>query len=86
MQCNKTPISRRDLVAHLGAGLTGAAVAFAVPGITQTPHGESTGAPFVDSATKYPKPPYDIHHNIAECLSRFRANPLLALGLASGRT
>lgn len=59
MSSEKTPISRRELVSNLGAGLTGAAMVSAVPALAQTHSEGPTSAPFVDPTTKYPKPPYD---------------------------
>jgi NAD(P)-dependent dehydrogenase (short-subunit alcohol dehydrogenase family) len=57
MNPDQSSISRRALVTRLGAGITGAAIAAAVPA-----EGQSTSngiaAPFVDPTTKYPKPPY----------------------------
>jgi NAD(P)-dependent dehydrogenase (short-subunit alcohol dehydrogenase family) len=59
MSSSNNPISRRDLVTHLGAGFAGATVAAAVPAMAEAPHSEPTVAPFVDPTTKFPKPPYD---------------------------
>lgn len=59
MPSEKNPLSRRDLITTLGAGVAGATVAAAVPAIAQTRPRESFAAPFVDPTTKYPKPPYD---------------------------
>ena len=59
MSSSNNPLSRRDLVTHLGAGIAGATVAAAVPALAEAPKGEATVAPFVDPTTKYPKPPYD---------------------------
>jgi hypothetical protein len=50
-------ISRRTLLARLGAGFTGAAITSALPAKGQTAD-DRTGAPFVDPTRKYPKPPY----------------------------
>ena len=52
------PISRRDLVTHLGAGIAGAAITVAVPNAQAQTAAGNTAAPFVDPTTKYPKPPY----------------------------
>jgi NAD(P)-dependent dehydrogenase (short-subunit alcohol dehydrogenase family) len=49
-------ISRRALVARLGAGATGAALTAAMPAAGQS--SQATSAPFSDPSTKYPKPPY----------------------------
>ncbi len=52
---SESPISRRDLVTHLGAGIAGAALSAAVPSAqAQTANG-NTIAPFVDPTSKYPK-------------------------------
>ncbi len=59
MSFGKNTLSRRDLVSHLGAGITGVAVATALPAMAEGQHSEGTTAPFVDPTTKYPKPPYD---------------------------
>jgi NAD(P)-dependent dehydrogenase (short-subunit alcohol dehydrogenase family) len=42
---------------RMGAGITGAAIAAAIPGEGQASSG-GTAAPFVDPTMKYPKPPY----------------------------
>src|SRR6201996_1720782 len=55
---SENPISRRDLVTHLGAGIAGAALTAAVPAAQAQTSSGSTVAPFVDPTTKYPKPPY----------------------------
>jgi hypothetical protein len=52
------PISRRDLVTHLGAGIACAAITVAVPNAQAQTAAGNTAAPFVDPTTKYPKPPY----------------------------
>jgi NADP-dependent 3-hydroxy acid dehydrogenase YdfG len=52
------PISRRDLVTHLGAGIVGAAITAAVPNAQAQTAVGNTAAPFVDPTSKYPKPPY----------------------------
>jgi NAD(P)-dependent dehydrogenase (short-subunit alcohol dehydrogenase family) len=59
MSSSKNPISRRDVVTNLGAGLAGAALTGAMPAQAQAhTAGGPTAAPFVDPTTKYPKPPY----------------------------
>lgn len=55
---SKDPISRRDLVTHLGAGIAGAAITAAVPSAQAQTSNANTAAPFVDPTSKYPKPPY----------------------------
>jgi NAD(P)-dependent dehydrogenase (short-subunit alcohol dehydrogenase family) len=55
---SENPISRRDLVTHLGAGIAGAAITAAVPAAQAQASTGSTAAPFVDPISKYPKPPY----------------------------
>jgi hypothetical protein len=57
MSSDKT-ISRRDLVASLGAGMAGAALTATVPSASAQASSASSAAPFVDPTTKYPKPPY----------------------------
>src|SRR5882757_9837286 len=57
MNPDQNSISRRTLVSRLGAGITGAAIAAAVPVESQTTNNH-TAAPFTDPTTKYPKPPY----------------------------
>jgi NAD(P)-dependent dehydrogenase (short-subunit alcohol dehydrogenase family) len=54
-------ISRRDVVARLGAGMAGVVVGVAGSAEAQMGTGAkgNTTAPFVDPTTKYPKPPYD---------------------------
>src|ERR1700691_3150630 len=52
------PISRRNLVTHLGAGIAGAAISAAVPNAQAQMAAGNTAAPFVDPTSKYPKPPY----------------------------
>jgi hypothetical protein len=42
------PISRRDLVTHLGAGIAGAAITVAVPNAKAQTAVENTAAPFVN--------------------------------------
>jgi NAD(P)-dependent dehydrogenase (short-subunit alcohol dehydrogenase family) len=59
MSSSNNPVTRRDLVTNLGAGIAGATVAAAVPAMAEAPHCEPTVAPFADPTTKYPKPPYD---------------------------
>jgi NAD(P)-dependent dehydrogenase (short-subunit alcohol dehydrogenase family) len=59
MSSNKSTLSRRDLVAHLGAGIAGAAVVAAVPARAESKQNEDTGSAFVDPTKKYPTPPYD---------------------------
>jgi NAD(P)-dependent dehydrogenase (short-subunit alcohol dehydrogenase family) len=55
---SEAPISRRDLVTHLGAGIAGAALSAAVPSAQAQTMSGNTAAPFVDPTSKYPKPPY----------------------------
>jgi len=55
---SENPISRRDLVTNLGAGIAGAAITAAAPAAQAQTMNHSTAAPFVDPTTKYPKPPY----------------------------
>ncbi|WP_158791998.1 SDR family oxidoreductase [Granulicella sp. L60] len=55
---SESPISRRDLVTRLGAGVAGAALSAAVPGAQAQTTSGNTAAPFVDPTSKYPKPPY----------------------------
>ena len=57
MSADNNPISRRDLVTHLGAGIAGAALTAAAPAAAQAPAGQ-TAAPFVNPDSKYPRPPY----------------------------
>jgi hypothetical protein len=52
------PISRRDLITNLGAGIAGAAITVAVPNAHAQTAAGNTASPFVDPTTKYPKPPY----------------------------
>src|ERR1700759_3468847 len=52
------PISRRDLVTHLGAGIAGAALTAAVPNAQAQTAAGSNASPFVDPTGKYPKPPF----------------------------
>jgi NAD(P)-dependent dehydrogenase (short-subunit alcohol dehydrogenase family) len=53
-------ISRRDVMARLGAGMAGAMVGAAGSAEAQMDGAKgNTSAPFVDPTTKYPKPPYD---------------------------
>src|SRR5580698_4911552 len=52
------PISRRDLVTHLGAGIAGVAITATVPNAQAQTAAGNTAAPFVDPTSKYPKPPY----------------------------
>ncbi|MDW5266847.1 MULTISPECIES: twin-arginine translocation signal domain-containing protein [Acidobacteriaceae] len=54
----ENPISRRDLVTHLGAGIAGAAITSAIPNAQAQTANANTTAPFVDLTSKYPKPPY----------------------------
>jgi len=61
---SEKPISRREAVTNVGAGLAGAAFSAAVPqanaqtsNTAQTSNGGPTVAPFVDPTSKYPKPP-----------------------------
>ena len=49
-----SPISRRNLVGTLGAGLAAAAI----PSMAQAQSPASTAQPVADPTTKYPKPPY----------------------------
>ena len=58
MSSDSNPITRRDLVTHLGTGIAGAALAGAVPTAEAQAAAGATAAPFVDPTTKYPKPPY----------------------------
>src|SRR5579871_5276086 len=56
---SENPISRREMVTHVGAGLAGAAFGAAVPAAdAQSSNSGPTAAPFVDPTSKYPKPPY----------------------------
>jgi hypothetical protein len=55
---SENPISRRDLVTHLGAGIAGAAITAAVPAAQAQTTTGNIAAPFVDPTSKYPKPPY----------------------------
>ena len=55
---SENAISRRDLVAHLGAGIAGAALTAAIPAAEAQTSTNSTAAPFVNPTTKYPDPPY----------------------------
>lgn len=53
------PISRREVVTRMGAGIAGAALSTAASQTeAQTSKGGPTVAPFVDPTSKYPKPPY----------------------------
>ena len=54
-------VSRRDVMAKLGAGIAGVAVGAGARAEAQTDNAAkgNTTAPFVDPTTKYPKPPYD---------------------------
>jgi NAD(P)-dependent dehydrogenase (short-subunit alcohol dehydrogenase family) len=53
------PISRREVVTHVGARIAGAALSTTVPRAeAQTSNCGSPVAPFVDPTSKYPKPPY----------------------------
>jgi hypothetical protein len=54
----ENPISRRDFVTHVGAGIAGAAIIAAVPNAQAQTSTGNTAAPFVDPTSKYPKPPY----------------------------
>jgi NAD(P)-dependent dehydrogenase (short-subunit alcohol dehydrogenase family) len=53
---SENSITRRDLVAGLGAGAAGTAFGSAIPAGAQT--SASTAAPFVSPDSKYPMPPY----------------------------
>lgn len=55
---SENPISRRDLVTNLGAGIAGVALSAAVPAAQAQTTTKGTAAPFVDPTSKYPKPPY----------------------------
>ena len=55
---SENPISRRDVVTSLGAGIAGVALSAAVPGAQAQTSTNGTAAPFVDPTSKYPKPPY----------------------------
>ncbi len=55
---SENPMSRRDLVTNLGAGIAGAAITAVAPAAQAQTTNHSTVAPFVDPTTKYPKPPY----------------------------
>jgi NAD(P)-dependent dehydrogenase (short-subunit alcohol dehydrogenase family) len=57
---SESSISRRDVMARLGAGMAGIAVGAATTAEAQTNDRVKVGtaAPFVDPTTKYPKPPY----------------------------
>ena len=55
---SENPISRRDLVTNLGAGIAGVALSAAVPAAQAQTSTNGTAAPFVDPTSKYPKPPY----------------------------
>ncbi len=57
MTSKNNPISRRNLVTHLGAGIAGAALTNSLTAEAQAANG-STAAPFTDPKSKYPKPPY----------------------------
>ncbi len=57
MSSDNNPMSRRDLMTHLGAGVAGAALTVATPAEAQT-QAASTAAPFENPRNKYPKPPY----------------------------
>jgi len=52
-------ISRRQMMAGLGAGLASAVVAGSADSAQAQSTNASAAAPFVDPTTKYPKPPYD---------------------------
>jgi len=54
-------VSRRDVMAKMGAGIAGVAVGSGARAEAQADNGvkANTAAPFVDPTTKYPKPPYD---------------------------
>lgn len=52
------PISRRNLVTKLGAGIAAATITATVPNTQAQSATTNTAAPFVDPTTKYPKPPY----------------------------
>ncbi len=55
---SENPISRRDLVSNLGAGIAGVALSPAVSAAQAQTSTKGTAAPFVDPTSKYPKPPY----------------------------
>jgi NAD(P)-dependent dehydrogenase (short-subunit alcohol dehydrogenase family) len=59
MPSSQNPLSRRDLVTQLAAGITAAAVSTTVPAFGEAQQSENAAASFVDPTTKYPKPPYD---------------------------
>jgi hypothetical protein len=54
-------VSRRNVMAKLGAGIAGVAVGSGTRAVAQGENGArtNTSAPFVDPTTKYPKPLYD---------------------------
>ena len=53
-------VSRRDVMAKMGAGIAGVAVGAGARAEAQIDGTKAnTSAPFVDPTTKYPKPPYD---------------------------
>src|SRR6201996_1206937 len=54
----ENPISRRDLVTNLGAGIAGVAISAAVPNAQAQTAAGNAAAPFFDPTSKYPKPPY----------------------------
>jgi NAD(P)-dependent dehydrogenase (short-subunit alcohol dehydrogenase family) len=54
----ENPFSRREIVRLMGAGIAGAALSDSIPVSQAQRSGNSTSAPFVDPAAKYPKPPY----------------------------
>src|SRR5579872_1096447 len=56
---SEKPISRRNAMTQLGAGIAGVALTTAVPRAeAHTSDCGPTAAPFVDPTSKYPKPPY----------------------------
>jgi NAD(P)-dependent dehydrogenase (short-subunit alcohol dehydrogenase family) len=58
MTCDpNNAISRRTMVTHLGAGITGAVLTATIP-IEAEASDHSTAAPFIGPMSKYPKPPY----------------------------
>lgn len=58
MSSEDNPISRRDVVTHLGATVGGVALAATLPAANAQTSIGFTAAPFTDPTTKYPKPLY----------------------------
>jgi NAD(P)-dependent dehydrogenase (short-subunit alcohol dehydrogenase family) len=58
LSADNLPLSRRDLVKQLGAGVAGAALIGTASSSQAQPTNTSTAAPFVDPRNKYPPPPY----------------------------